>query len=465
MTMTRGHPTAISLFSGAGGLDIGVEDAGFEVRCALEINRFAAATLRVNKWLSTASIKEFDAWFDLEGAAPYRTWDLPAVERVRARLRAGVGRHGYLGACEVVEGDIRKVAGDAILRAARLRRGELDILFGGPPCQSFSRAGKRMAIDDERGQLFLEFVRIAADLMPRWILLENVKGLVQTKATVWRSICEECGHASVPPFDPDAEMPDNGESATVCLQCGSTTTHWEVVKAKRGGSLDWIQSAFNHIGYRTAAFLLLAADYGVPQRRERVFIIGSRDNERLHVPRQRFSEDEHRTAWDTLFSEPNPDHRWPLDPKRAVLWVKNVVRPHDEPVTWDLRQPAPTVGAHQGAKFAIAPFGVPEQQLKRQQWHVLGRRQGDTPPVPVEHSYLSDRDLLLLQSFPVSWYVAGTRMDRAFQIGNAVPPLLASAVARALQGDEGGVIVSDSSSNGRVHNLGRLGSGRQITLF
>jgi len=121
-----------------------------------------------------------------------------------------------------------------------------------------------------------------------------------------------------------------------------------------------------------------------------------------------------------------------LDPDKAVLWVKNVVRPHDEPVTWTLRRAAPTIGAHQAAKLAIAPKGVPEAQLRRQQWHVLGKRQGDTPPVPVVHEYLSDEELLRLQTFPENWYLFGTRMQRAFQIGNAVPPMLAQAVGEEI---------------------------------
>jgi DNA (cytosine-5)-methyltransferase 1 len=121
-----------------------------------------------------------------------------------------------------------------------------------------------------------------------------------------------------------------------------------------------------------------------------------------------------------------------LEPQRAVLWVKNVVRPHAEPVTWTLDRCAPTVGAHQGAKLAIAPEGVPEEQLLRQQWHTKGKRQGDMPPVAVKHAYLSDQELLRLQTFPPDWYLYGTRMERAFQIGNAVPPRLAEAVGRAI---------------------------------
>jgi DNA (cytosine-5)-methyltransferase 1 len=77
-------------------------------------------------------------------------------------------------------------------------------------------------------------------------------------------------------------------------------------------------------------------------------------------------------------------------------------------------------------------LGVPAEQLARQQWHVLGKRQGDTAPVFVEHEYLTDEELLRLQTFPLSWYLHGTRMQRAFQIGNAVPPVLARAVGGAV---------------------------------
>lgn len=454
---------AVSLFSGAGGLDVGVEDAGFEVRCCVELNEYAAETLRLNKRLGMSTKDEFDAWFDSVGALPYRAWEPAAIKRVRARVRAGVGKHGYMSHAEVIQSDIRAVTSDTIAAAAGVRRGELELLFGGPPCQSFSRAGQRAGVGDERGQLFLEFVRIANDLRPRFVLLENVKGLVQTKANSWRAECGRCGWSEVPPFDPDAEAPEHGTPAHRCPKCGAKSTKWRVERNKPGGSLDWIQSAFDRIGYRTSAFLLNAVDFGIPQRRERVFIVGTRDGEMLHAPEPAGAPVP--TVWDTLFGTPNPDHLWPLDPNRAVLWVKNVVRPHDEPVTWDLRHPAPTVGAHQGAKLAIAPFGVPEEQLLRQQWHLKGRRQGDSPPVPVEHSYLSDRDLLLLQTFPSFWFVAGTRMERAFQIGNAVPPQFGAHVARALAQRSG--LLLDSSSGQPCRRLSPPAGGRtrQLGLF
>lgn len=453
--------TAVSLFSGAGGLDVGVEDAGFEVRCSVEINSYAAETLRLNKWLATATPRDFATWFATHGSQAYRSWAPDAIERVRARLSVGVGSHNYLRHATVIDRDIRSVTSQDIVEAAKIAPGALDLLFGGPPCQSFSRAGQRAALEDERGRLFNEFVRIAADLSPRLILLENVKGLVQTKATSWCSECVSCGWRDVPPFDADAVVPTHGSAAGECPSCHSSKVRWCVEHDKSGGSVDWIRSAFERIGYRTSIFLLNAIDFGVPQRRERVFIVGARDGSILHAPRP--VDGTPTTAWDTLFHRPNPDHAWPLDPDMAVLWVKNVVRPHDEPVTWDLRQPAPTIGAHQGAKLAIAPYGVPDAQLQRQQWHLKGRRQGDSPPVPVEHSYLSDRDLLMLQTFPEYWCVAGTRMERAFQIGNAVPPRLGARVAMALA--QGSGIPLASGGTERYRRITQSAEGRQLGLF
>jgi DNA (cytosine-5)-methyltransferase 1 len=204
-----------------------------------------------------------------------------------------------------------------------------------------------------------------------------------------------------------------------------------------------IEAEFARLGYRCDSKVLNARDFGVAQDRERLFIVGSRDGEKFEWPRPT-----HGTAdsgWSLFGSGPLSPHvslrqviladghwRYGELGESAVLWVKNVVRPHDEPVTWSLDRVSPTVGAHQAAKLAIAPFGVPPEQLSRQQWHTLGRRQGDTPPVFVEHEYLTDLELLTLQSFPRHWYLHGTRMERAFQIGNAVPPRLAQAVGDAL---------------------------------
>ena len=117
---------------------------------------------------------------------------------------------------------------------------------------------------------------------------------------------------------------------------------------------------FGRTGYHLHSKILNAVDFGAPQYRERLLIVGSRDNEPFTWPQATHAVPDtgslfmaggllkpHTTVWETLFSKPNPYHEWPLDPAVAVLWVRNVVRPHAEAVTWPLTRPSPTVGAHQ----------------------------------------------------------------------------------------------------------------------
>ena len=334
-----------------------------------------------------------------------------------------------------------------MLQAANLAKGELFLIAGGPPCQPFSRAGKRQTVETGDGRLFLEFIRMVDETKPRWFLFENVKGLAQSKTVVAYSICNTCKNTSVVPFDSRKLVLKGGEYIQNCSKCGTTTKEVSL-REEKGGSLTIILNEFVRIGYRCFHKILNSADYGVPQNRERLFIIGSRDNEEFDWPLPTHQETsgnrlavqsdlfgEAKVPWitvkDVLWRDGHPKYG-NLDYSKAVLWVKNVVRPHAEPVTWPLDRPSPTIGAHQGAKLALAPYGVPDEQLARQQWHTLGKRQGDLPPVFVEHEMLSDEDLLKLQTFPVGWYLHGTRMERAFQIGNAVPPVFAKAVGEAI---------------------------------
>ncbi len=438
----------ISLFAGAGGLDIGLESAGFRTLAATELEAAYCQTLRENKALCSLSPSEFSSWFERQLAQKcYEKLSPVERDRLKGRLASAPTNGGYLQHAEILEGDVRELGSPELIAAAHTRRGELALIAGGPPCQPFSRAGKREAMNAKDGQLFREFVRIVHDLQPRFFLFENVKGLILTKTDVLRINCRNCGVSLVAPFELRDQWPNPNAPPGPCAGCGSAKTAFRMVE-ERGGSLDVILGEFERIGYQCSWKVLNAADFGAPQTRERLFIVGSRDDERviwpvpthgeLGPPTQASLFDDANNGlepWisigDALWAEGHPDFGV-LDRARAVLWVKNVVRPHDEPVTWTLDRPCPTVGAHQAAKFALAPDGVPEAQLRRQQWHVLGRRQGDTPPVPVRHAYLSDSELLRLQTFPSHWYLYGTRMERAFQIGNAVPVVLGRAMGEAI---------------------------------
>jgi DNA (cytosine-5)-methyltransferase 1 len=446
------QPTLISLFSGAGGLDLGLEQAGFSTLLANEVEPYACESLRSNRVLRSLGKEQFDIWFQdhVLSQRCYKTISENEMMRLRYRLLSALRDHEtYLDQTDIIERDVRQLTAEEILTRTGKKKGEIDLVAGGPPCQPFSRAGKRELVDCDTGQLFMEFVRLVDGIRPRWFIFENVKGLVIHKADVASLQCPRCSTIVVSDFEMRDELKNISHYLSRCRKCDYVGNHLVIWEKRRSGSLDIIENEFQRLGYSCNSRVLNAADYGAPQLRERLFIIGSRDNEYVQWPAPTHSENipsaykkisffeksASLEPWQTVNSALYKTGHWrygQLNPQQAVLWVKNVVRPHDEPVTWSLDRPAPTIGAHQSAKLAIAPLGVPEEQLLRQQWHLRGHRQGDTDPVFVEHEYLTDDELLRLQTFPISWYLHGTRMQRAFQIGNAVPPILARAVGGAI---------------------------------
>ena len=166
--------TAISLFTGAGGMDIGFEAAGFNVVFANEIIKEAAETYRANH-----------------------------------------------PGCNMLNDDINNIFDELSNYEG------VDLVFGGPPCQGFSVAGK-MNPDDERSKLIFTFLDVVEKVRPRFFVMENVKAL---------GILEK----------------------------------WEPVRKK------YMDRAFS-LGYNCASFILNATEYGVSQKRERVFFIGFKDN-------------------------------------------------------------------------------------------------------------------------------------------------------------------------------------------
>lgn len=121
----------ISFFSGAMGLDVGLSNSGLNIKICQEIDKNCVSTIEAN---------------------------------------------GH----SVVSGDIRNINADHMLSKANLRRGEPFLVCGGPPCQPFSTAGKRLGINDPRGSLFMDFKRMVETIMPRFFLMENVKGILST---------------------------------------------------------------------------------------------------------------------------------------------------------------------------------------------------------------------------------------------------------------------------------------------
>lgn len=295
-------------------------------------------------------------------------------------------------------GDLYRIPTPLILERAGLKAGEADLVVGGPPCQSFSILGDRKGFNDPRGSLMLEFVRVVAEAQPRCFVMENVAGLL--------------------------------------------TLH-------KGAAYKQIESALRRAGSKGRKenypyfykWVLNAVDYGVPQIRERVFLVGFRYDalsdtglvQQLQAPPK--THHPPNTAI-TLFpdfdgpSETLPEYRRVEDVLRSVPrdLSNNELRPHGERVR---------------SRYAMVLPGTRDRvdHTDRLRWDkpsgtvLVGSGGGGGRPFihPEEPRHLTVRESARLQSFPDDWVFCGTQTDQYRQVGNAVPPLLAAAVAQVIK--------------------------------
>lgn len=340
---------AISLFSGVGGLDFGFEAAGFETRVALDLDPVACATMRLN-----------------------RGWP-------------------------VIEGDLAEIKSSSILNAAGLKRGEADVLFGGPPCQPFSKSGywatgdaKRLA--DPRAATLKHFLRVLGETQPKTFLIENVPGLA--------------------------------------------------FSGKKEG-LEFIRRGIDRINAKTGSQYSLhigalnAADFGVPQMRERVVIVGGREGQSFRFPSPTHARrGEHllhlpsyRTAWDALGDLPEPKH----DPDLAMTgkWAELLATiPEGENYLW-----------HTARGGGVPLFGWRTRfwnfmlKLAKDQpsWTIQAQCGPATGPFHWRNRKLSATELGRLQTLPDGLQFDCPRGDVQRLIGNAVPSLLAEVLAHEIK--------------------------------
>ena len=194
-------PTVISLFTCGMGMDLGFEKAKFQTVYANDITKFACNTIKKNR---------------------------PEIP------------------CD--EGDITEISSKEILRKSNYKKGEIDVVIGGPPCQSFSTAGMRKGLEDKRGMALLEFIRVIRDVQPKIFVFENVPGL--------KSISKK----RVSFYD------------RMALDKKTLTSD-----QKYGSLFEEILNEFKKIkNYNFEWKILNSADYGVPQKRKRLILIGSR---------------------------------------------------------------------------------------------------------------------------------------------------------------------------------------------
>ncbi len=342
----------ISLYTGAGGLDLGFEAAGFEVAVAVEMDSEAVATLRQNH-------------------------DWP-----------------------VIESDIHQVTSREILETAGLREGDADVLIGGPPCQPFSKAGywangDTLRLDDPRAGTMAAYLRVLRDTLPRAFFLENVPGLAY-----------------------------RGKSEGIELILRTI----ERINAERGVSYN--------LRYRQVN----AASFGVPQLRERVIVVGSREGAAFDFPSPTHGPVEasadlaavepYMTAWDAIGDLEDDD-----DPELRVRgkWADLLPTiPEGENYLW-----------HTDRGGGLPLFGWRRRYwsflLKlakaRPSWTIQAQPGPAVGPFHWKSRRLSARELCRLQTFPDGYRIVGKLSSVQRQLGNAVPAALAEVIARKIRAD------------------------------
>lgn len=361
----------VSLFSGAMGLDLGLEEAGFTTRVCVEIDTSCVKTIGANR--------------------P----QLPIIHK-----------------------DIETVSTTEVLEVAGLQSEDVFLVCGGPPCQPFSTAGKRQSIGDPRGSLFRDFVRFVDEIRPPFFLMENVRGILS--AAIKHRPLNLRGNVDMP-LDPDEEL---------------------------GSALRVILGEFERIGYTVTYKKIMAADYGVPQIRERVFFLGSRDGISIPFPIATHSKKRKGSLlpWVTLgealkgLSEIEPKYPQ-YSSSRAEIF--NLVPPGGNwrSLPKDL-QPVALGGAYNSTGGRVGfyrrlSFDEPSPTIITSM-----TQKGSGMCHPVETRPLSVGECKRLQQFPDDWVIVGSMAEQYRQIGNAVPCGLGRAMGEAiLNVHEGGAIV------------------------
>ncbi|MBD2597335.1 DNA cytosine methyltransferase [Nostoc spongiaeforme FACHB-130] len=391
-------PTVIDLFAGAGGFGLGFDMAGFSVSLSLEIDAWACDTLRYNR---------------------------PSMT--------------------VIHNDIRNFNTESSVKEICVF--SPDIIIGGPPCQGFSVAGPAQKDPkDQRNSLFTNFAQWVSFLEPKAFVMENVKGLLSRKSS-------------------------NGQKV-----------------------IDIIRKTFEDIGYFVEVWKLNAAEYGVPQIRERIFIVGNRNGKELGIPLKTHSlelyylnksqlslfDSEAKfppiTLWDAISDLPPLNARegeeeqdYFVEPQNDYqAWIRNgsnllynhVAMEHSDRLVERFKQ----------IKWGESSSDVPKEygarrrsgngELSNKSYDQNNRRLNPYKPShtiaasfyanfihPFQHRNLTAREGARVQSFPDNYRFMGKktvvshkllhreeRFDEKFlcqynQVGNAVPPILAKAIA------------------------------------
>ncbi len=328
-------PTVVSLFSGAGGMDYGLEAAGFSTAVCLDLEHDACETIRRN-----------------------RRW-------------------------HVIEDDVFDVSTRELLGRGGVVPGDLALVMAGPPCQPFSKSGywasgDALRLKDPRSATLVAFLRIIEEALPQALLFENVRGFAF-----------------------------NGKSEGLAFL------------------LEGLRDINHRTGanYQPAATILQAADFGVPQLRERFILAAHRDGREFSFPRPT----ESRTAWDAIGDvRPGAHEELSIRGRWAELLASI---PEGENYLWHTERGG----------------GLPLFGWRRRFWNFLLKLAKDLPswtiqaqpgpavgPFHWDNRRLAAREICRLQTFPDDVEIYGDARSTHKQVGNAVPSLLAETLGRSL---------------------------------
>lgn len=380
--------TALSFFSGAMGLDIGMEQAGIKALLACEFNSACRMTIQANR---------------------------PDIALI---------------------GDITKYSSDSILQAAKIPNGRtVDLIYGGPPCQAFSTAGKRKGFNDIRGNVFLKFLNIINDIKPRYVVIENVRGLLSASF----------------PYSDDISTEDSFDD--------------DLPKTK-GGALLHILRSLRNSGYSVSFELYNTANFGAPQIRERVVIIGYLGNRKVphlaptHDEKGRYRLPRWHNLGEAIAELPikqDQMHYVTFPEKRLKYYRMLRAGQYWRDLPLDLQKEA------MGNSFALS--GGKTGFYRRLSFDKPSPTLVTHPAMPatdlchpIEDRPLSVEEYSRIQGFPNDWIICGSILDQYRQIGNAVPIEFGKAIGKTIIDHMNGIVSTKYPwySYSRYHNTDEI---------
>jgi DNA (cytosine-5)-methyltransferase 1 len=384
----------ISLFTGAMGFDLGLEEAGLRIAVCVEYDHQCCESIRLNR---------------------------PAVP--------------------VLESDIRALTTSEILSAAKLRVGQAFSVVGGPPCQSFSTGGKRHSIVDPRGSLFMEFIRIVREAKPKCFVFENVAQLI-TAALNHRPIVQRPGRRwNLSSYSKDANTSHKNlfEDDVPSLRPDELS----------GTAIEAVLDEFDKLGYHLALGILNAADYGAAQVRRRLIIVGSRLDSEFHFPLPTHGADPGpgQKPWRNL----REVLEGLAEAKRLHSEYTKRFRKYFEliPPGGNWRN-LPSEVQKEALGNAFESGGGKTGFFRRLSWNqpaptIVGKPNRKSSAIchPEEIRPLTIRECARIQGFDDSWHFSGSMHQQYLQVGNAVPVPLGFVIGRAL-------LEAEDNAGGRI---------------